>query len=385
METLYIWLLVFGGAGLLLLGMFLFASGRNSGKHRGQVDASRHKHRLSEIQPVEKLRRVEKPQTGQPRTAVARCDNDELQGKIANLIKQLHANERRLGESTREVQKVSQRNLKLEAEVAHLKQQLKASQARHQELLKQLQTTRSPGKEEPSAQVDAISHAPIDGQQTEDELRTAQNLTESGRPFPENHEPLDHEKQAGPLKAETDASQEKQASLESRFSRTRKPPVPRLRQRNRPLGIISATAAIAVVGTAMGVVRTSSENGAAKLPRGASASVTESPATILKTLPSTEPAVAETIAETAPSITEVVDQAAPISSAPPLGGTFETVRPTGLFTGPSEESALIRTLAAGTKIDVIDSRDGWLEVRSKHATAGFLRQEAAVRVGKHRS
>jgi hypothetical protein len=403
METLYIWLLVFGGASLLLLGMLLFASVRRSGKRRRQVDTSRHKLRFSEIQPGEKLREkvpsrlsrqgeegqsmVEKLQADQPRIAAARCDNDELQGKIANLIKQLHASERRLSESTREVQRVGQRNLKLEAEVAHLKQQLKASQTRQQQLLNQLQTTRSPGMEELSAQTDAILQTPADGQQTADELRTAENLAMSEHPIRENHQPLrnDHEEPVSPLEARTDALRGKKASLASRFSRPRKLAVPSLRQRNRPFGVISATAAIAVVGTAMGLVSTSSDNGAANLRRGARASVAESPATVVKTFPSIEPAVAETIGETAPQITETVGQAPPASAAPLLGGTFETIRATGLFTGPSEESALIRTLVAGTKIDVVDARDGWLEVRSRHATSGFLRQEAAVRVGKHRS
>src|SRR5438445_10283360 len=53
METLYIWLLIFAGAGLLLLGIFLFAADRKFGKHRRLVDASRPKHQFSESQRSE--------------------------------------------------------------------------------------------------------------------------------------------------------------------------------------------------------------------------------------------------------------------------------------------------------------------------------------------
>jgi hypothetical protein len=422
MENLYIWLLVFGGASLLLLGTFVFASDRRSGKHQGQVDASRHKHRFSQIQPGEKLREkvpsrlsgqgeegqsmVEKLQTGQTQLAGARCDNDELRAKIANLIRQLHANERRLSESTREIQRVSQRNLKLETEVSHLKQQLKASQARQQQSLDQLQTTRSLGNEELSAPVDATPHASTGGQQSKDELRTARNGTKFEHPFRENHQPPqaeatkkkisqpwqekralrnDNEKQAGPLGARADALQEKETSLDSHFSRTRKLAVPSLRKRNRPLGIISTTAAIAIVGLATGLVRTGFDNDAENVSQGASVSAARSPLTILETSTSSGPGMVKAIREPTPKITEAVDQAPPTSALPLLRGAFETIRPTGLFTGPSEESALIRTLAAGTKIDVINSRDGWLEVRSKHTPSGFLRQEAAVKVNEHQS
>jgi len=134
---------------------------------------------------------------------------------------------------------------------------------------------------------------------------------------------------------------------------------------------------------AIGFVRTSSDNGAANVPQGPSPSVAESRVTIRET--STEPGIAEAIKETESKVTEVVKQTPATTSAPRLRGTFETVRPTGLFNGPSEEAALIRTLAAGTKINISNSRDGWLEVRSMHGTSGFVRQEAAVRISENQS
>jgi chromosome segregation ATPase len=67
--------------------------------------------------------------------------------------------------------------------------------------------------------------------------------------------------------------------------------------------------------------------------------------------------------------------------APRLRGTFKTTRPTQIYSGPSENSALIASVGPGMKINVVSSRDGWLEIRSKHGRPpGFIRQEAAERI-----
>ena len=71
-------------------------------------------------------------------------------------------------------------------------------------------------------------------------------------------------------------------------------------------------------------------------------------------------------------------------SAPRLRGTFETVRPTRVYGGPSENAPLITNIGPGMKLNVVDSSNGWLEVRSKHGRPpGFIRQEAAVRIGQN--
>jgi len=70
--------------------------------------------------------------------------------------------------------------------------------------------------------------------------------------------------------------------------------------------------------------------------------------------------------------------------APRLQGTFETVRPTQVYDGPSENSALIADIGAGMKLNVVDSGSGWLEIRSRHGRSpGFVRQEAAVRIARN--
>jgi myosin heavy subunit len=66
-----------------------------------------------------------------------------------------------------------------------------------------------------------------------------------------------------------------------------------------------------------------------------------------------------------------------------LQGIFKVTRPTQVYSRPSEASSRIASVGPGMTINVVDSREGWLEIRSKHGRPpGFIRQEAAVRVGQ---
>ena len=74
----------------------------------------------------------------------------------------------------------------------------------------------------------------------------------------------------------------------------------------------------------------------------------------------------------------------PINATPRVRGAFQTVSPTQVFSGPSEDSAFITDIGKGTKVNVVDLRDGWLEIRSKHGRPpGFIRQDAAERIGSN--
>jgi hypothetical protein len=94
----------------------------------------------------------------------------------------------------------------------------------------------------------------------------------------------------------------------------------------------------------------------------------------------------------APATSSVEDTAEPVERvskpkpkpAPRVRGTFETVRATQVYGGPSENSPLIASIGPGMKLNVVDSSNGWLEIRSKHGRPpGFIRQEAAVRIGQN--
>ena len=71
-------------------------------------------------------------------------------------------------------------------------------------------------------------------------------------------------------------------------------------------------------------------------------------------------------------------------AAPRVQGTFQTIRATQVFSGPSEDSALVAEIDKGVKINVVGSREGWLEIRSKHGRPpGFIRQEETARIGRN--
>ena len=68
----------------------------------------------------------------------------------------------------------------------------------------------------------------------------------------------------------------------------------------------------------------------------------------------------------------------------PKRGMFQTVLSTQVFSEPSENSALVAAINAGMKVNVVNSRQGWLEIRSKHGRPpGFIRQETAVMVAQN--
>jgi chromosome segregation ATPase len=188
MENVYVWLLMFGGTGLLLLGVGLSPSDWKFQKQHGKVNARGRRHQFSEAERseigsparsmaallppnqevLEKIPSsfsglheeedavmiedtiIEELQSEQPQPVGDRDDNHDHQAKIANLLKQLHTNERRLSESGRQIQRMGDRNSRLQTEVANLKHQLKASRitiqkfdAERQRLLRQLETTES--------------------------------------------------------------------------------------------------------------------------------------------------------------------------------------------------------------------------------------------------
>jgi hypothetical protein len=64
--------------------------------------------------------------------------------------------------------------------------------------------------------------------------------------------------------------------------------------------------------------------------------------------------------------------------------SYEIVQPTRVFSAPSERSQLVANVEPGTQVNVVDSRNGWLEIRSKHGRPpGFIQKTAAKRIGQN--
>jgi len=76
-------------------------------------------------------------------------------------------------------------------------------------------------------------------------------------------------------------------------------------------------------------------------------------------------------AETAPRPAE--------KPAAKVAGTYEVTRPGQVYAAPSEFSQRLGDIEPGTKVSVVDKRDGWLEIHSKHGRPpGFIRQNMAA-------
>lgn len=64
-----------------------------------------------------------------------------------------------------------------------------------------------------------------------------------------------------------------------------------------------------------------------------------------------------------------------------VAGTYEVTRPGQVYAAPSEASQRLGDIEPGTKVSVVDKRDGWLEIHSKHGRPpGFIRQNMAAPV-----
>ena len=65
-----------------------------------------------------------------------------------------------------------------------------------------------------------------------------------------------------------------------------------------------------------------------------------------------------------------------------VAGTYEVTRSTRVFAAPTEFAQQVGEIEPGVKVNVVNSRDGWLEIHSKHGRPpGFIRSEAVARVG----
>lgn len=64
-------------------------------------------------------------------------------------------------------------------------------------------------------------------------------------------------------------------------------------------------------------------------------------------------------------------------------GGYELVRSTQVYSEPTENAQSIAKLDAGTQVNVVSARDGWLEIRSKNGRPpGFIKSDTAVRMAQ---
>jgi len=64
-------------------------------------------------------------------------------------------------------------------------------------------------------------------------------------------------------------------------------------------------------------------------------------------------------------------------------GVYETTRPTSVYENPSSASRVISQIDSGTRINVVSSAGGWLEVRSKRGNPpGYVRSDDARLIGR---
>ena len=64
-------------------------------------------------------------------------------------------------------------------------------------------------------------------------------------------------------------------------------------------------------------------------------------------------------------------------------GVYETIRATSVYEGPSSASRVISQIDSGTRVNVVNSTSGWLEVRSKRGNPpGYVRSDDARQIAR---
>lgn len=76
-------------------------------------------------------------------------------------------------------------------------------------------------------------------------------------------------------------------------------------------------------------------------------------------------------------------KSAKVQPAPATAGTYEVTRGTRVFAAPTEFAQQVGEIEPGLKVNVVNARDGWLEIHSKHGRPpGYIRGDAVARVGR---
>jgi chromosome segregation ATPase len=369
----------------------------------------------------------------QQRLGGVNLENQQLREEIATLQNQLQTSETRLSESAWQNQESAECYARLQNEVVELKRQAEEGQARVRELeatqeqlglVESREMILSEEQDKLKAQIADLQWGLDTGKEKVQELdATCERLAEMERVCQELHEKnrrLEEEisrwqerlveseetqTQVSTLRQHRVELQAQQVAvseanslidglgdkssnpidLSSDDSAARvhvandeeiKPLIQTPGKRTRRVGMIAATGAIAIVATvAVGALNTGSNK-----PSG-SKELAVAPGTV---------SIEQSIPIEAGSETLKRSSSASGANEFPkqirrrVQGTYKITRSTQIYSEPSDTSRLIANIKPGIKINVVDSRNGWLEIRSKHGRPpGFVRQTAAVRIDQN--
>jgi hypothetical protein len=476
MESLHVWLLIFAGATMVVLGICLLASERELRKQRRELEKLRRNHRTSEgpgsethpsselmtrnkelvetisslsaqleesKRTVEELQREERQlvtagekalEAEQQRLGGVNLENQQLREEIENLRNQLKTSETRLSESVWQNQEAAERCARLQNEVVELKQQAEEGQARVRELeavQEQLRTLESreiilrDQQDKLEAQIADLQRELDTGKEKVEELdathkrlaemeRVCHELLEENRRLEEElsrwqerlAESEESQRQVGTLRQQVAELQAQQAaavaeanslndgkgeksgnrfdlnsgdsvaSIQVANDEEIKPPAQTPGKRTWRFGMIAATGAIAIVATVAVVVLNTSSN---KL------SGSKEPAVVPETVSIEQSNPIEAASKTLKGSSPASEaNEIPKQTRRRVQGTYKITHSTQVYSEPSNTSRLIANVEPGMKINVVDSRNGWLEIRSKHGRPpGFVRQAAAVRIDQN--
>jgi hypothetical protein len=364
-------------------------------KHQLEKSQTRNRELESSATPMVDLRAVE---------AKHREETQTLQARIAELEKSLSAS----AESAHQIDGLQQRIRESEK----LEQELRATLRQREEELRQWQ--------ERLAARDEIKKRMLALQPVFDQLVAKQSsLIEQQRAYhgelksfaqflSASHDgtiaplayPDPHTDQEGAMPAPSQLTPAAAASIRSEMTGT-----PEAENRgqasgdaeiapkgNRAFGVFHAVIAVVIGGALTALFW--SQSGDQPVTHAAKPSPVAVPAQ--KTAAASIPQQAAPSAETVASAAVVNNNAdAPLEQIEPVrkakaqpaaravAGTYEVTRGTRVFAAPTELSQQVGEIEPGLKVNVVNARDGWLEIHSKHGRPpGFIRSDAAARAGR---
>ena len=495
MDNLFVWIVMFAGAAIALLGMFLVASEKELKVKRREIEGlltrlknvpEQQSSAASATTPrdnsaeVAELRARNQDLQNQLNTVSGKLElgrrqiaeleatphtsdnihaethelhaaNDRLKAEVNQLRNLLQASEARVTGSAADNQDAPERHARLQSEMLDLKQRLEESQAKLREYESQQQKLATVGelearhREERQRLESRIAELEKDVATRQEKVRELEILQDRLAESERNQETLRsesrrHEEEIARWRERIADGEEirrrlaslqepfqglvaKQAALDERqhafqeelatFARMIAAPAQEISpmsqasvqphgagaaspEKKRRFGIFSAVIvlAAAAVFAAQYMGPNASESttpavmasapGAADRsfqPLKPSSSANTQPAVIKPSKALTAP-VAKDAAK--PAVSEKAESPKAIQIAklePRTAGTYEITQVSRVYAAPTEHSQLIGEIEPGVKVNVVNTRDGWLEIHSKHGRPpGFIRREVAARV-----